>query len=503
MGQLGRRGRVAIRRVAGPASYLVLLMALVAGSEPRLTGDGPEYVAQALRLSAFHLPPVPDAELSALDAVVFDGYAIEQNTLPRIDVYPTLVDATGQRTWPQEGLRHWPHFWLYSLLAVPFMWVTRALGAGHLWAFTALNIVLLGGAFWVVSGRMRWPAMVLLFAGPIIWWVDKAHTEVMTLALLSGALALAAERPWWSFVALGAAGAHNSFLAAGIPLLGGAAILERPQLLRDARLWTGLAGGLTLTMLKPLYNLWQIGVAEPQTLAGGTRFRIPTVGEAGALLWDPNIGLLQGFPVLLLVVLLAGAWLILRAPALLRSPWPWAVSAFALTILVSAAQTTNMNSSATPSMSRYALMLVPLAIPLLLTAQQRLGRGWNTALIPLAAVSAVLSLSSYHPRLAVDYLRPTRLAAFLWSEYPALDNPPPEVFFDRITHVDSGQIHRIPSTGTPSCSKVLLHEGRWPSECPSDAVPPAFCRRPDRYCYANRDGGTYRFVEAAPHYPLS
>ena len=43
-----------VRRVVGLGSFLVLLVAFVATSEPRLTGDGPEYVAQALRLSAFH-----------------------------------------------------------------------------------------------------------------------------------------------------------------------------------------------------------------------------------------------------------------------------------------------------------------------------------------------------------------------------------------------------------------------------------------------------------------
>lgn len=489
-----------MRRVVTLAAYLAFLIVLLAGSEPRLTGDGPEYVAQALRLGAFRLPPVPDAELSAMNAVVYDGYRLEQNTLPRIDEYPILVDATGKLTWPQQGLRHWAHFWLYSLSAVPFVWATRALGLGHLWAFTAANILLLGAAFWVVSGRLRWPSTVLLFAGPIIWWIDKAHTEVMTFALLSSALALCAERPWWSFVALGAAAAQNSFLAAGIPLLGGAAVIERPHLLRDVRLWAGLAGGLALALLKPLYNLWQMGVAEPQTLAGGTRFRIPTVEELGVLVWDPNIGLLTGFPVLLVVVLLATGWLVWRSPTRLRSPWPWAVSILALTILVSAAQTTNMNSSATPSMSRYALMLVPLAIPVLLCAQRELDR-WEVVLIPLTTVSVAMALWSYHPRLAVDYLRPTALAEFLWSRYPALDNPPPEVFFDRTTHEDSGQIHRLPSVGTPTCSKVLLREGRWPSNCFSDIAPPPGCRRPEQYCYANRHGGGYRFVEASPHFP--
>jgi hypothetical protein len=484
--------RANVRRVVGLGSLLAFLTALVATSEPRLTGDGPEYVAQALRLRALRPPSLTEAEATAMNAVVFTGYRLEQNTLPRmrIDAYASLADSRGRRAWP--------HFWLYPLLAVPFVWMARAIGLRHLWTFTALNVALLGVAFWVVSGRLRWAAMALLFAGPIVWWIDKAHTEVMTFALLSTGLVLAAERPWWSAVAFGAAAAQNSFLAAGIPLVAAAAIVEDTRLFRDRRLWTGVAVGVGIALAKPLYYLWEIGVAEPQTLVGGTHFRIPTLEEAGVLVWDPNIGLLQGFPVFLIVVPLAAVWLALRVPALLRSPWPWAVGAFGVTILLSAAQTTNMNSSATPSMSRYALMLVPLAVLLLLAAQERLGRRFERILVPLAALSVAFSLVNFHPRLAVDHLRPTPLASFLWSRYPGLDNPPPEVFFDRTRHEDRG--HRLESVGTPTCSKVLLLEGIWPSECPSDAAAPPVCRRPDEYCYANRDGGTYRFVHAAPHH---
>src|SRR5262249_45726067 len=162
-----------------------------------------EYVAQALRMSTFRPPPVTEEEAAALNAVVFAGPPPEQSTLPRLDhFYLPLRDGAGRTSWP--------HFWLYSLLAVPFVWATAALGLSPLWAFTALNVVLLGGAFWIVSGGMRWPALALLFASPIVWWVDKAHTEVMTFAMLSSALALAGTRPWWSCVALGSAAAQNS-----------------------------------------------------------------------------------------------------------------------------------------------------------------------------------------------------------------------------------------------------------------------------------------------------
>src|SRR5262249_36877262 len=159
-----------------------------------------------------------------------------------------------------------------------------------------------------------------------------------TFALLTTALVVAAERPWWSVVAIGFAAAQNSFLALGIPIVAAAAIRARPALVRDARLWAGIACGGTVAAMEPVYSLWALGVSEPQALIGGVRFRIPTVEEAGLLLWDPNIGLVDAFPVLLLVVAIAGAWLVQRAPTRLRSPWPWAMGALTLLILFSAAQ---------------------------------------------------------------------------------------------------------------------------------------------------------------------
>src|SRR5262245_37076385 len=91
--------RANVQRVVGLGLLLAFLTALVVTSEPRLTGDGPEYVAQALRLSALRPPSVTEAEATAMNAVVFTGYGLEQNTLPRINPYASLADSRGRHAW--------------------------------------------------------------------------------------------------------------------------------------------------------------------------------------------------------------------------------------------------------------------------------------------------------------------------------------------------------------------------------------------------------------------
>ena len=82
------------------------------------------------------------------------------------------------------------HFWFYSMLAAPEVWMLEAVGLNPCYAFTLLNIGLLLIALWVASSRLSWPALMLPFLSPIIWWLDKAHTEIFTFSMLTIAMTL-------------------------------------------------------------------------------------------------------------------------------------------------------------------------------------------------------------------------------------------------------------------------------------------------------------------------
>src|SRR5262245_26546527 len=171
-----------------------IAICLIAGSPHRLVGDGREYLAQAIEFASLRGPAFRPGDIPHIQAELarFDP------ALANWDIWSsTVADVSRGRVFL--------HFWFYALLAAPGIWVTNALGVPPTIAFTALNLVLLVTALWIALPRIGPAAGILLFAGPIVWWIDKAHTEVFTFSLLTIAFALMRERPWWSMVAAGLA----------------------------------------------------------------------------------------------------------------------------------------------------------------------------------------------------------------------------------------------------------------------------------------------------------
>ena len=477
---VGSSPRARLALLAGAA---VVSSVLVATSFTRRIGDGPEYLAMARQLSRLERPSLPDSEVAGT-IEEFGRARGRFGVFTEAFRYPQLVGA--------DGRRDFPHFWFYPALAAPGVAFAGALDLHPNLGFVLANLALFLGALWVVSGRLGWAPSALLFASPILWWLDKAHTEVFTFSLLAIAMATLDDAPWWSLIAIAAASTQNVPLALALPLVLAAAIAVRPDVWRDVRFRIGIGVSLVLALLHPLYYWMRLGTLEPQTLVAGTRFHVPTLPQIGAYVWDPNLGLLPNFPALgagllgALIVLLAH-----RPRALLRPPVLVSV-ALAVVFTVSFAQTTNFNSGGTPGLGRYGVWLVPLAIPLLAAAERTGPRAWQAAMGVLALVSVASSVLAYRPQVREHFGKPTRLAAALWTWAPWLDNPLPEVFVERNTGYDITGGPLIPAA-TASCSKALLVGGRWPGHCTEIAIPAA-CAVPGTFCYANRGrDGRYTF----------
>lgn len=463
------------------AGVAVALLAEVLLASPQRVGDGPEYLAMALQLAQLRRPSLSELDVENTRARFkrLDRGFEEQNGT--IDLFP--LKAADHRV-------DCPHFWFYSALAAPGVRLAEALGLHPNYGFVVTNVALVLLAVWVVSARLDWPATLILFT-PILWWIDKAHTEAFTFSLLALGMALV-DRPWWSMVAFAAASTQNLPIVVAVPLVGVLAL--RPELRRDDRVLAGAVAAIAVAALHPLYYLARLGVAEPQMVAGGTHFHRPSWLELRSFVLDPNIGILPAFPALAAVLVGALAVLARREPrALLRAPVLLAAT-LAVVFLVCFAQTTNFNSGATAGPARYGLWLVPLAIPVLRAAEAHAGRWWRRALPPLAVVAAAWTLVAYRPGLPESYLTPTRLAGLLWERLPSADDPLPEIFVERIT---GKEVYAavLPPAATRSCSKVLLVEGRWPPGCVGHGDVPAECDAPRAYCWANRrTDGDYGFT---------
>jgi len=461
-------------------AFGLLLAVLVAASRPQRVGDAREYLAMGLNLARLHSPALSPADRSRIEAqfeeLHFTGLPLD---------FPQLRDA--------QGRQDFFHFWFYSALAVPGIWLTGFIAVHPNYAFAALNVALFLAALWVVSKRLAWCFSAAVFCSPVLWWLDKSHTEAFTFSLLAIAFALLREAPWWSLVCLGAAATQNPPIAALLVGVGATAWLLRRGAWRDARFWAGAFIASAIALLHPLYYEWRWGLPTPQLLQG-THARIPTLQEFGAVIWDPNIGLLVHAPLLVLTFLAAGITVGVRARPRLLEADVWLSAAGAGIFLLAFAQTTNFNNGATPGMSRYVIWLIPLTIPIFqrATAVSVPPQRW---FVLLSLASSLWSIVAFQPRLPENYCTPSRLAGVLWTRWPAIDNPLPEVFVERLW---GGELGLAP-VGTPGCAKVLLIGGQWPVPCPPQATPPA-CGTPDAICYANRTTSGYGFVRAPPPY---
>ncbi len=384
-----------------------------------------------------------------------------------------------------------PHFWMYSLLAVPGVWLVHLIGLSPAIAFTLLNVALFLLSLAIVRRSLSLPTTVFLFASPIVWWLDKPHTEVFTFSLLSVAMVSLRERPWRSAVGLGLAATQNPPIALTVPLALVAALLAEPRWLRERRFWVGAAIGCALAVLHPAYYMLTLGVTTPQVVTGAAKLHVPTLEEMGAPLFDLNIGLLPNFP-MLAIALIVGAAIAARRPLSRLLGWDVLVAAAAgVWFVFGFAQTTNVNSGGTPGMSRYGLWVIPLAIPLLRRLEEQGRERVVWAMTPIALVSAVWSLIAFAPPRADDPLHPSPIAAWVWDHASSLDNPLPEIFYERTAHREGG----IQPSATDQCTKVLLVAGAWPDQCRGPASVPPPCQRAGSLCYANLDrDGHYAFV---------
>jgi hypothetical protein len=376
--------------------------------------------------------------------------------------------------------------WFYALVAAPVLRVVETAGGSPHTAFTIVNVLLLAATAALLARRISTTAAVLLAAGPILWWIDKPHPDVLIFCTIAAGIALMGQAPWWSLTLFGLATAQEP--RAGAALAVALITAALPTGFADRRVSVAATISLALALAAPLYRLARFGTLG----LGGADMNIhlPLARELLTTPFDPNLGIFIHAPVLTAALVVALVLALVRAPGQLLTMKSAAALAIGGLFIVLFTQTTNMNSGGTPGPSRYGLWLLPLSIPLLEAAPPA------AALRILAAASLVWCTMLFAPQRPENYLQPTRLGAMLWQRWPAADNPLAEVFSERVS---GSQPAPQPPLATPACEKVLI-VGRgsgsptgWPGRCQPETAPP-FCREVGVLCYANRTNGEYAFT---------
>ncbi len=472
-------------RTGSTAAYAALLFALVIMATPIRVGDGGEYLAMAMNLSRLEPPSLSLADLARVDHRL-DTLGPSFRT--RAVRFPALRGS--------DGRQDFPHFWMYPLFVSPFLAATDAAGLHPNYAFALANVLMLASAWWLVVPRHGTWLTGLVLVSPIVWWADKAHGDAFTYALLTVSFGLVTTRPALSLVALGLACSQNPPLSVTLPAVVAAAWLAdgtSPTASvwpRASRRLPATVAAIGLALLPMAYYYARLGVPTP--LVGWTSPHVPSAGEMARFVADPNIGLAWAFPGAIVVTIAALIATARTAPrALLRVPL-LAGPVCALLLLAGFTQSLNINNGATPGVNRWSLWLVPLALPLWLAWRDSGTRRARTVIQAAAVASVVLSLWSYAPHSPERYVYASAAARWIWHDAPGLDNPPLEIFAERVSQTEPPLV----PVATRGCTKVLVSEGRWPVPCAPWPLPPE-CRQEGQHCYANVAREGYAFVPVA------
>jgi hypothetical protein len=453
------------------------LISVLAFTGVRANGDCREYVLMARAFASHGTPDIRKADVAWLvQTEPFLGRVVPVERLAD-DSVPELIPHLMKA---QSGRYYSLHFWLYSLLAAPFIRVTDAVGARPLLALSAVNacaaLALTAYLIRFFAGSVvRFMAPVLFLSCGAVFYLHWPGPEILTAsAVLVATLSGLQGRIGLGMLAAGVAAAQNPS-AAGILLLvcghwlalrcGWLPELEGSRAARlDARELALVCASLTLLLLP--YAFFQAAFGLPSLTARlATRSDLISFDRAWSLLFDLNQGLFVGMPGLFLALVLLSA-------IGLRRSWTRRERALSRTVLVCMAflvmlvptlSIENWNSGGVV-VHRYCTWLAMPLLGAVLTLLPKLPvvrqRGVAGAFLVAQALVLASNGLSADPTL---YLRHGRVARYVLQHWPSAYNPVREIFIERTLTAEvrprQNQTVVWPrQSGEPR--KVLVHQTR-------------------------------------------
>jgi hypothetical protein len=420
-----------------PLAVLVALVWVVAFIDVGPRGDGGEYLLAAHALATHATPDIrrSDAAWLAETEPTYRHFARELTRGLRHDE----VAPVGAIRRSERGAYYSIHFWFYSLLAVPWLWLCDATGAEPSVALVLLNAAAVSAAavaLWLHFGRRTFAvaAATLFVASGTTFYIGWTGPEAITGACVIGAC-LAASRGKLGLGCLAAALAatQNASALALFALVAGRCWLRHAAPARKDVLLGVLAALLALLPYAFFYAEFHI----PSLLAHfATDPRLISFGRAWSLVFDFNQGLVYGMPGVLFAVVAAVALALKTAEANARSlvAREVALTLFVVAIMAAPALAVHNWNAGCRVVIRYgywvALPLLVLALELTQAWLMQRPSGWYVLGVTLALGLGVMIPNGVTGE-RYGYLRHTWLAKLALRHAPGAYNPVPEIFAER------------------------------------------------------------------------
>ncbi len=374
----------------------------------------------------------------------FTPYSTERVGQKFVDYVKPRPDWMGQqhysRGWPirNDGTADEDHFWLYSMAAAVFYWPLKVLGADVGLCFNCLHLVLLYVTV-VLIHRQLGPAaacsvVILAVGSPLLWYANKAHTELFTVVLGAlGTAYLVAGRHTPSALCFALVATQNPAFGLVTPLVLAMGLVCRgwKDILAQWKLLVVVAAVLAM---HPVYYWLRKGAPSP-LLAGPElvmhSYFLP-LRHMAAFWIDPDIGLLATWP-LGLPLLVAAVVMFVRHRSRRRIEYAaFCVLSSLLLTWTYARLPAGFGGGGTVDLSRYSVWLICLFFPVLWRVLVWLGhrprplqRAVAIAGLALIGFSAWL----YRPWLDEASRRPTAVSNWLYANLSGCYDPLPRIFY--------------------------------------------------------------------------
>ena len=419
-----------------PVLLALVLAIMVARTTPLPWGDVVEYMVNTVAIADHGTPDIRVEDVGRMRTLLPGLFVEPYDQLERGLRDPAEPLLTGF-VRGRDGDVFAIHFFGYSLLAaLPFK-LYEALGLPPFKAYLTVHaaaLFVLGLALrrFFRSDLKAWAGLALFMLCGGMLYLRWTNPECLSAALLlAGLLFFTSGAPIAGGVLAGIASLQNPtivFFFGFAPLFKLLLDYDRARSfganLRatlSRRTVAGLAAGMAVFALPPLFNLWQFGVPNiiatlfsDAGLVGGTRL--------ASFYFDLNQGMIIGIPGVALALLLS---LRQRAGIVLLA------LLFTLVLAVPTMAVLNWNSGAAGVM-RYAFwasMAFLFALLAILRSQAR----WPRVLVGGAMalqLAAMLHAQSY------TYIEFSPAARLMLAHAPQRYHPEPEIFGERTTHTD-------------------------------------------------------------------
>lgn len=445
--------------------------------KPVRVGDGSEYYALYLAIKSEWRPWMTSGAFKLYDQFFGSGTVLALVPTDALrDSFPALrAGATAD----------FNHFWAYSLVAavigkgIGFIGVSVSAHQAFLLQHAGLLLAVTWLALWLFGKRGILVALTLTIASPMVWFLDKVHTEFFSHCFILAAVMLSQKRLYlWGALCLAAASTQNPSFALLAFVLVVFRLRELPA--RSLQFWeaAALVGTCVIVLVHPAYYFFRFGTLTPQMLAGGAKLG---ANASNFYIWliDPDVGLLPNWPLGIAILALGLYSISKRWTPPFDKQLLFFLAIYLFINLFAHSSTLNINSGGTPGLARYALWYIPIFFPFALAAADLILSKSTIALWAcgsLVAAYAAANTYLYDPRHPESYTTPSPASMVIQRRLPGLYDPPPEVFAERYSgYGESQRTHSLAAILGPSCDKLLIIPGRnpaliaWPSRCVVDA----------------------------------